>query len=68
MKTAGAVSASNMIAPVVSFVKDIPINRIQESKTNPRRLFDDVKPATSASTGSCSPFSFVHCRAARTAF
>jgi len=40
MNTAVAVNASSSIAPVVSSVQDIPLNRIQESKTNPRRTFD----------------------------
>ena len=37
MNTAVAVNTSNTIPPVVSSVQDIPLNRIQESKTNPRR-------------------------------
>ena len=43
MNTAVTVNASNTIPPVVSSVQDIPINRIQESKTNPRRQFDESK-------------------------
>src|SRR6266849_5133146 len=43
MNTAVAVNASSSIAPVVSSVQDIPLNRIQESKTNPRRTFDETK-------------------------
>jgi ParB family chromosome partitioning protein len=45
MNTAGAVNPSNAIPPVVSSVQDIPLNRIQESKTNPRRTFDEAKLA-----------------------
>ncbi len=45
MNTAVAVNASSSIAPVVSSVQDIPLNRIQESKTNPRRTFDETKLA-----------------------
>ncbi len=45
MNTAVAVNASNTIHPVVSSVQDIPLNRIQESKTNPRRTFDEAKLA-----------------------
>jgi ParB family transcriptional regulator, chromosome partitioning protein len=43
MNTAVAVSASGTIPPTVSAVRDIPLNRIQESKTNPRRTFDETK-------------------------
>src|SRR5260370_16997653 len=49
MNTAGAVNPSNTIPPVVSSVQDIPLNRIQESKTNPRRTFDEAKLAELAS-------------------
>jgi len=45
MNTAVAVRASSTIPPVVSSVQDIPLNRIQESKTNPRRTFDEAKLA-----------------------
>jgi ParB family transcriptional regulator, chromosome partitioning protein len=45
MNTAVAVNASNVSPPVVSSVQDIPLNRIQESKTNPRRQFDETKLA-----------------------
>src|ERR1700675_3451392 len=45
MNTAVAVNPSNTIPPVVSSVQDIPLNRIQESKTNPRRTFDETKLA-----------------------
>lgn len=45
MNTAVAVNTSNTILPVVSSVQDIPLNRIQESKTNPRRTFDEAKLA-----------------------
>jgi ParB family chromosome partitioning protein len=45
MNTAVAVNPSNTIPPVVSLVQDIPLNRIQESKTNPRRTFDEAKLA-----------------------
>jgi ParB family chromosome partitioning protein len=43
MNTVVAVNASNSIPLVVSSVQDIPLNRIQESKTNPRRQFDETK-------------------------
>src|SRR5467141_4357378 len=45
MNTAVAVNPSNTIPPVVSSVQDIPLNRIQESKTNPRRALDEAKLA-----------------------
>jgi len=45
MNTAVAVNPSNTIPPVVSSVQDIPLNRIQESKTNPRRTFDEARLA-----------------------
>src|SRR5580704_15545571 len=45
MNTIVAVNASNSIPLVVSSVQDIPLNRIQESKTNPRRQFDETKLA-----------------------
>ncbi len=43
MNTAIAVNTSNTVPPVVSSLQDIPLNRIQESKTNPRRTFDEAK-------------------------
>jgi ParB family chromosome partitioning protein len=45
MNTAIAVTASNAIPPVTSSVQDISLDRIQESKTNPRRTFDETKLA-----------------------
>jgi ParB family transcriptional regulator, chromosome partitioning protein len=45
MNTAVAVNVSNTIPPVMSAFQDIPLNRIQESKTNPRRAFDESKLA-----------------------
>src|SRR5258708_34836544 len=49
MNTAVAVNPSNTIPPVMSSVQDIPLNRIQDSKTNPRRAFDEAKLAELAS-------------------
>lgn len=40
-----AVNASNAAPFVPSSIQDIPLNRIQESKTNPRRTFDETKLA-----------------------
>src|SRR5580700_11053353 len=45
MNTAMAVNTSNMIPLAMSAFQDIPLNRIQESKTNPRRTFDETKLA-----------------------
>src|ERR1700740_851353 len=47
MNTAIAVNTSSPIPPVVpvSSMQDIPLSRIQESKNNPRRTFDDAKLA-----------------------
>jgi ParB family chromosome partitioning protein len=47
MNAAIAVNTSSPIPPAVpvSSMQDIPLNRIQESKTNPRRTFDDAKLA-----------------------
>jgi ParB family transcriptional regulator, chromosome partitioning protein len=45
MNTAIAVNTSNTIPAGMSAFQDIPLNRIQESKTNPRRTFDEVKLA-----------------------
>jgi ParB family chromosome partitioning protein len=49
MNTAVAVNASSPIPPVASSVQDIPLNLIQESKTNPKRTFDEAKLAELAS-------------------
>jgi ParB family transcriptional regulator, chromosome partitioning protein len=45
MNTVIAVSPSIPVPLVVSSVLDIPLNRIEESKTNPRRTFDEAKLA-----------------------
>jgi ParB family chromosome partitioning protein len=45
MNTAMAVNTSNMIPLAMSAFQDIPLNRIQESTTNPRRTFDETKLA-----------------------
>jgi ParB family chromosome partitioning protein len=45
MNTAVELSTSNTIPPALSAFRDIPLNRIQESKTNPRRSFDETKLA-----------------------
>jgi ParB family chromosome partitioning protein len=45
MNTSVAVNARNAVPFVPSSVQDIPLNRIQESKSNPRRTFDAAKLA-----------------------
>jgi ParB family chromosome partitioning protein len=45
MNTEVAVNASKSIPPFVSSVQDIPLHRIRESTTNPRRTFDEAKLA-----------------------
>lgn len=43
MNTASTVNTGNVIPPIVSSVQEIPLARICESKTNPRRQFDETK-------------------------
>jgi hypothetical protein len=38
-------SGTKPVSPVVSSIQDIPLGKIRESKTNPRRLFDEAKLA-----------------------
>jgi hypothetical protein len=45
MNTAVAVNTSNTIPQALPAFRDIPLNRIQESDTNPRRSFDETKLA-----------------------
>jgi ParB family chromosome partitioning protein len=45
MNTAIAVNVSSTIPPAMSAFQDIPLDRIRESKTNPRRTFDETKLA-----------------------
>jgi ParB-like nuclease domain len=45
MTTAAAIHATEVIPNAVSLVQDIPLSRIQESKTNPRRQFDETRLA-----------------------
>jgi ParB family transcriptional regulator, chromosome partitioning protein len=44
MTTAITIPSNGSIPPLVTSVQDIPLNRISESKTNLRRLFDETKP------------------------
>jgi hypothetical protein len=45
MNTVVVVNAGNAVPLIASSVQDIPLTRIQESKTTPRRQFDEVKLA-----------------------
>ena len=45
MTTAVAMNAKEVIAQGVSLVQDIPLSRIKESKTNPRRQIHETKLA-----------------------
>src|SRR5260370_19519755 len=38
-------SGTKVVPPVVSSIQDIPLAKIRESKTNPRRFFDEAKLA-----------------------
>ncbi len=38
-------SGTKSVPPVVSSIQDIPLATIRESKTNPRRFFDEAKLA-----------------------
>ena len=43
MTTVLETNATQAVSPAVSAMQDIPLLHIQESKTNPRRLFDETK-------------------------
>jgi len=45
MSATMVASGTKAVPPVVSSIQDIPLGRIRESKTNPRRFFDEVKLA-----------------------
>ncbi|HEV2224528.1 MAG TPA: ParB/RepB/Spo0J family partition protein [Candidatus Acidoferrales bacterium] len=45
MNAATAVSTTNAAPPVEVSVREIPLSKISESKTNPRRQFDETKLA-----------------------
>lgn len=45
MNATMVASATKAVPPPVSSIQDIPIAKIRESKTNPRRFFDEVKLA-----------------------
>src|SRR5438094_1659282 len=45
MNATKLASGTKAVPPVVSSIQDIPLAKIRESKTNPRRVFDDTKLA-----------------------
>jgi hypothetical protein len=45
MNATMAASGTKAVPPVVSSIQDIPLAKIRESRTNPRRFFDEVKLA-----------------------
>src|SRR5205823_13554017 len=45
MKATMVASGTKAVPPVVSSIQDIPLAKIRESKTNPRRFFDEAKLA-----------------------
>src|SRR5437879_5682068 len=45
MNATMVASGTKAVPPVVSSIQDIPIAKIRESKTNPRRFFDESKLA-----------------------
>lgn len=45
MNATMVASGTKAVPPVVSSIQDIPLAKIRESKTNPRRVFDDAKLA-----------------------
>src|SRR5215472_14481249 len=45
MNATMVATGTKAVPPVVSSIQDIPLAKIRESKTNPRRLFDEAKLA-----------------------
>jgi len=45
MNATMVASGTKAVPPVVSAIQDIPLEKIRESKTNPRRFFDEAKLA-----------------------
>src|SRR5258708_2947851 len=43
MNATMVASGTKAVPPVVSSIQDIPLGKIRESKTNPRRFFDETK-------------------------
>src|SRR6266852_3499701 len=49
MNATMVASGTKVVPPVFSSIQDIPLGKIRESKTNPRRTFDEAKLADLAS-------------------
>jgi len=45
MNATMVAGGTKAMPPVVSSIQDIPLAKIRESKTNPRRFFDEAKLA-----------------------
>jgi hypothetical protein len=45
MSTTMVASEVKAVPPVVSSIQNIPLEKIRESRTNPRRFFDEAKLA-----------------------
>ena len=45
MNATMVASGTKSVPPMVSSIQDIPLGKIRESKTNPRRFFDEAKLA-----------------------
>ena len=45
MNATMVASGTKAVPPVVFSIQDIPLGKIRESKTNPRRFFDEAKLA-----------------------
>jgi hypothetical protein len=45
MNATMVATGTKAVPPVASSIQDIPIAKISESKTNPRRFFDEAKLA-----------------------
>src|ERR1700719_1679080 len=45
MNATMVASGTKVVPPVVSSIQDIPLGKIRESKTNPRRFFDETRLA-----------------------
>jgi hypothetical protein len=54
MNATMVASGTKAVLPVVSSIQDIPLAKIRESKTNPRRFFDEAKLAELADFGKSS--------------
>jgi len=61
MNATMVASSTKAVPPVVSSIQDIPLAKIRESKTNPRRFFDEANwqnwRTTSDNTASFNRFS-----------